>query len=174
MAKTKTKAHSRSKSSSKSDSILRSTHAHVKSKTTGTPQPFVRTIEDLLTEAASLLEQGQPELALPLAEEALTRLEPERKDNEEQNTIDTYLRLAAQDKITIPSALSVKAEIHLSLGDGIAARRSFEEAVRIDPKGVLVSADPWLWLAQLCEEGGKESIGFFERGCGVLRGRLKS
>lgn len=165
MAKTKTKPHSRAKSSSKPDSILHSTDAHVKSSSR-------RSIEELLTEAASLLEQSQPDLALPLAEEALNRLEAERLSKQEPTT-DDLLQLAAQGKPTLPTTLTLAAEVHLALGDAHSARTRFEKAVTIDPDGALVSADPWLWLAQLCEQGGNKSIVFFEKGCDVLRNEIE-
>ena len=166
MAKTKTKSHSHSKSSSKTDSVLRKTDAHVKSTSSN------RSIEDLLTEAASLLEQSQPESALPLAEEALRRLETERNAAPEP-TIDDLLQLAAHGKPILPTALTVAAEVHLALGDASSARTCFQRAVQIDPDGALVSADPWLWLAQVSEEGGKESILCFEKGCEVLRNEIE-
>ncbi len=169
MAKTKTKSHSRSMSSSKPDSILRSTDAHVKSTSSKTTS---YSVEELLTEAASLLEQSQPDLALPLAEEALRRLDAERQPSSEP-PIDDLLQLAAQGRSTLPTALTVTAEVYLSLGDIASARSRFNRAVQIDPDGALVSADPWLWLAQLCEEGGKTSIQYFERGCEVLRNEIE-
>ena len=167
MAKTKTKSHNRSKSSSKHDSVLHGTDAHIKTKPTQKP------IEDLLTEAASLLEQSQPDLALPLAEEALRRLEAERAQSSVQPTIDDLLQLTAQGKPTLPITLALAADIYLAVGDSDAARKRFEDAVRIDPDGALVSADPLLWLAQLSDEGGKESILYFEKGCDVLRNEIE-
>lgn len=169
MAKTKTKSHSRSQSSSKQDSVLHTTDAQVKSTSSKIAN---RSTEDLLTEAANLLEQSQSELALPLAEEALRRLEAERHSISEPS-IDDLLQLAAQGKTTLPTALSVAAEVHLALGDASSARSYFERAAKIDPEGALVSADPWLWLAQLCEEGGNKSIQYFERGCEVLRNEIE-
>lgn len=165
MAKTKTKSHTRSKS--KSDSVLHQTDGHIKSK------PAQKSIEDLLTEAASFLEQSQPELALPLAEEALRRLEAERTATPVQPTIDDLLQLTAQGKPTLPTTLALAADISLALGDDVTARNRFEDAVRLDPDGAVVSADPLLWLAQLSEAGGKESILFFERGCQVLRNEIE-
>ena len=171
MAKTKTKSHSRSKSSSnKPDSILHSTDAHVNSATS---KSSGRSIEDLLTEAATLLEQSQPDDALPLAEEALRRLQAER-EAASPPAIDQLLLLAAQEKPTLPTALALTAEIHLALGEASSARNRFQQAVQIDPDGALISADPWLWLAQLCEEGGSESIQYFERGCDVLRTEIET
>ena len=169
MAKTKMKSHSRSKSSSKQDSVLHTTDAHVRSTSSKSAD---RSVEELVAEAANLLEQSQPELALPLAEEALRRLEAERNSPSEPS-IDHLLQLAAQGKTTLPTALSVAAEVHLALGDASPARSYFERAAKIDPDGALVSADPWLWLAQLCEEGGQKSIQYFERGCEVLRNEIE-
>ncbi|KAL6251152.1 hypothetical protein RBB50_001360 [Rhinocladiella similis] len=163
MAKTKTKSQATGKD------ILRSTNSRlVKS---AVPKHSQRSTEDLLTEAAQLLEQSQPELALPLAEQALQQLEAER-DGEQNEDVDALLQLAAQGKSTLPEALLVKAEIELALGDGDSARQNFSRAAQIDPNGALVSAEPWLWLAQLCEEGGRESISYFEKGTEVLRNEI--
>ncbi|EXJ71633.1 uncharacterized protein A1O5_05441 [Cladophialophora psammophila CBS 110553] len=167
MAKTKTKAHSKQKD------ILRSTTSPlVKS----TPQRSQKSIEDLLTEAAELLEQSQPELALPLAEEALRRLEVERQEQrspkDDEIDTDDLLALAAQGVPTLPSVLTLNAEIQVALGDVVSARRNFTRATRIDKDGALISAEPWLWLAQLCEEGGTESIRYFEHACEVLRNEI--
>jgi hypothetical protein len=43
----------------------------------------------------------------------------------------------------------------------------------MDENGALVSAQPWLWLAQLCEEGGRESIAHFEKATEVLRNQIE-
>ncbi|EXJ85073.1 hypothetical protein A1O3_05748 [Capronia epimyces CBS 606.96] len=168
MAKTKTKAQSKQKD------ILHSTNAPlVKSNPLKTSQ---RSIEDLLTEAAALLEQSQPELALPLAEEALRRLEAERqseKNDNDDTDIDSLLQLAAEGKPTLPTALTLGAEIQLALGDVDAARKSFTRVTQIDTDGALVSAEPWLWLAQVCEDGGHESIAHFEKATEVLRNEIE-
>ncbi|OAP60955.1 hypothetical protein AYL99_05957 [Fonsecaea erecta] len=168
MAKTKTKAHARQKD------ILRSTTSPL---VKGVPKKSQKSIEDLLTEAAELLEQSQPELALPLAEEALKRLEAERQEQhvgtEDEIDIDDLLSLAAQGVPTLPPVLTLNAEIQVALGDVDSARRNFTRATRIDKDGALISAEPWLWLAQLCEEGGKESIGYFEQACEVLRNEIE-
>ncbi|KIW67455.1 hypothetical protein PV04_06704 [Phialophora macrospora] len=169
MAKTKTKNPTQQQKD-----ILRSTSA-----------PLVRTplkksqksIEDLLTEAAELLEQAQPELALPLAEEALQRLEADRRrqkpsQNGDEIDIEELLSLAAQGQPTLPTALVLAAEIRVALGDVDPARRNFTRAIHMDKDGALISAEPWLWLAQLCEEGGRESIRYFEQACEVLRNEI--
>ena len=169
MAKTKTKNNSKQKD------ILRSTSTPlVKSP----PKKSQKSIEDLLTEAAELLEQSQPELALPLAEEALQRLEAERRQEDTSETqdeidIEKLLSLAAQGSPTLPPALVLNAEILVALGDVEPARRTFIRATQIDKDGALISAEPWLWLAQLCEEGGRESIRYFEQACEVLRNEIE-
>jgi tetratricopeptide (TPR) repeat protein len=169
MAKTKTK------NQSKQRDILRSTTAAlVKSP----PRRSQRSIEDLLTEAAALLEQSQPELALPLAEEALQRLEAERQQEhplqkDDEIDIEELLSLAAQGQPTLPTVLALDAEIHVALGDIASAQRNFTRATQIDQDGAMISAEPWLWLAQLCEEGGRESIRHFEQACEVLRNEIE-
>lgn len=108
MAKTKAKSQARH---GKDKDILHSTTSPlVKSPKY---QKSKRSIEDLLSEAASLLEQSQPDLALPLAEEALRRLEDERQeqkqhDNPADSEIDTFLKDAAEGKPTLPIALSLE------------------------------------------------------------------
>ncbi|KAK5054612.1 hypothetical protein LTR84_001503 [Exophiala bonariae] len=172
MAKTKSKSHSKN---GKNKDILRSTTSSVvKSPKL---QKSERPIEDLLTEATSLFEQSQPELALPLAEEALRRLEVERQqrkrqENNTQDEIDTLLQNAAQGKPTLPTALSLEGEIQMALGEVESARTSFLRATVIDPDGALVSAEPYLWLAQLSEGGGQESISYFTKAIEVLRNEI--
>ena len=66
------------------------------------------------------------------------------------------------------------AECHLELGDAEAARRCFQQAVELDPEGEMAErdgggAEKFLWMAQLCEEGGEDSVQWFERGAAVLR-----
>lgn len=162
MGKTRTKTHSKS-----GKDILHSTTSPlVKS---GRSKPSSRSIEDLLTEAAALLEQSQPELALPLAEEALRRLEAE---SDHSNDIDTLLQLAAQGQPTLPLTLNVYGEIQLSLGNLDTARQAFLRSTQIDPDGALISAEPYLWLAQLSEPGGRDSIEYFIKATEVLRNEI--
>ena len=125
---------------------------HRKSRAHQTEQEK-RTPEHLLTDAADLFRQSQPDLALPLAQRALSRLGKFQNGNEPQATLP---------------ALVLVAQILLELGDVEAAREHFLAAVSIDPEGGKVGADPFLWLAQLSEEGGKDSIEWFEQGIAVL------
>ncbi|KAF2862828.1 hypothetical protein K470DRAFT_212172 [Piedraia hortae CBS 480.64] len=70
-------------------------------------------------------------------------------------------------------ALGLLGEISETLGEIDNARAYFEKAVELDPEGkesnlMEGGAEKFLWLAQLCEQGGKASIGWFERGVRVL------
>jgi tetratricopeptide (TPR) repeat protein len=168
MGKTKANGH-RSKPST--DAILHQPSAHVKS--TGRKS---KPIAVLLEEAASLLDEGQPDAALPLAQECMRRLQSEQPPpstlpNSEYTT--TLLQLTAQEKPTLPQAVVLVAETYLALGETASASTHFEAAVRLDPVGQIISADPLCNLAQLCDEGGAKSIEYFERGCQVLRNEIE-
>jgi len=162
----KTKSESRSKRKSDSKDILRSNNAPLVKSAKFKPE---KSIEELLTEAAELLERSQPEDALALADEALQRLEAEK---ESTGDIDALLSQAEAGKPTIPPALVLNAEIHLALGDVDQARSHFLRATNVDLDGALISAEPWLWLAQLCEEGGRKSIEFFSKAAEVMRNEI--
>ncbi|KAI9814427.1 MAG: NAD-dependent histone deacetylase sir2 [Pycnora praestabilis] len=148
----KTKPAEKSKKSNKS--ILNGTTVHRKrsSKARNKDTP-----ETLLMQSLDLLHTSQPEEALPLAQRALARLQPTSTPTE----------------VSIP-ALNLLAEINIELGDIDTAREYFLTAVSLDPIGSLPEeegggAEKFLWLAQICEEGGAESVRWFERGAGVLR-----
>ena len=146
MAKTKPRTCS---SKSRDKDALHTTNGSLK------PKPPKKPIEELLAEAATLLQHSQPDLALPLAEKALRRLE-DRPTN----------------PINSAPAICLLAEIQLELGDADTARENFTRAVHIDPFGAYIGADALLWLAQLCEEGGQKSIQFFGRANDVLRASI--
>ncbi|KAK5092298.1 hypothetical protein LTR70_005608 [Exophiala xenobiotica] len=161
MAKTKTRSRNNSKD------ILRSANAPlVKS---ALPSRSQKSTEDLLAEAATLLEHSQPDEALPLVQEALQRLEA---DKPAYSDIDILLQTAAQEKATFPTALVLGADICSALGDIDKARAQYELAVRLDPDGALVSAEPYLELAQLCEEGGRKSVAYFEKAVEVIKNEI--
>lgn len=162
MGKIKTKSLSNSKD------ILRSANAPLV-RSTVLPKSQTST-EDLLVEATAHLEQSQPEKALPLIQEALKRLEA---DTQAYADLDVMLQNAAQDKPTFPTALTLGADVSLALGDIDKARAQFELAVQIDPNGALVSAEPYLQLAQLCEEGGQKSIEYFENAIQVMKNEIE-
>jgi hypothetical protein len=159
MAKTRTKAKSKS---NRDRDILRTANAPLVKSPMNVKKPKPqKSIIELLTEATTLLEQSQPELALPIAEEALRRLEEQKKS---QNGIQD-----AEDEIPLPSVVVLLGETQLSIGNIDAARLHFNRATSLDPTGAIVSAEPWLWLAQLSEMGGAESIRYFSQATQVLR-----
>ena len=116
----------------------------------------------LIAEATFHLQTGQPASALPLAQQALSLLQQ------------------SPCKPTAPlPALDLLGEIYLELGDAASAADFFLRAVELDPDGLVSETDcdgaeKFLWLAQLCQEGGYESIAWFEKGIKVLERDIRS
>lgn len=111
--------------------------------------------EQLYAQAISYLEQSEPENALSTAQKLLTVLPP------------------SNPQLALP-ALNLLGEINVELGAPDEARAYFLQASQIDPEGSIPEAlgggaEKFLWLAQLCEEGGAESVGWFEKGVGALK-----
>ncbi|KAL9120893.1 MAG: hypothetical protein Q9187_002550 [Circinaria calcarea] len=124
-----------------------------RSKPQATPSPT-----DLLKQATALLQTGQPASALPLAEKALSVLQSN----------------PSSPPTTALPALTLLGEIYLEIGSPAVATTHFLRAVDLDPHGLIPEAlggcaEKFLWLAQLSEEGGEESVRWFERGVAVLR-----
>ncbi|RYP66119.1 hypothetical protein DL769_006116 [Monosporascus sp. CRB-8-3] len=76
------------------------------------------------------------------------------------------------------AALNLLGQVNLELGDLEAARACFLRAVDADPNGardevVGGGAEKFLCLAQLSEEGGRDSVAWFERGAAALRARIQ-
>ncbi|KAL8863106.1 MAG: hypothetical protein Q9178_000480 [Gyalolechia marmorata] len=120
-------------------------------------------VEELLTRSSALLQTSQAEKALPLALRALKWLE------KEGNSLTSRV---------LP-ALSLLAEVHLELGDADQARSYFSQASQIDPDGLIPESqgggvEKFLWLAQLSEEGGKDSVACFEKAIYILRNEISS
>lgn len=71
------------------------------------------------------------------------------------------------------------AEIHLELGGADKARAYFLQAASLDPNGSIPEtqgggAEKFFWLAQLSEEGGRDSVSWFEKGIVALRNEIAS
>ncbi|KAL2837908.1 hypothetical protein BJY01DRAFT_237669 [Aspergillus pseudoustus] len=101
----------------------------------------------LLEQATILLQTGQPDAALSLAQQAF--------DNAPANSPPRL------------SALNALAEIYVELGEIELARKHFLQAVELDPTGSIPEsqgggAEKFLWLAQLSELGGKDSVQWWE------------
>ncbi|KAI9800068.1 MAG: hypothetical protein M1825_004250 [Sarcosagium campestre] len=119
-----------------------------------------RSAETLLSDSTALLSTSQPIEALTLATRALAILQPQSSPS-----------LAA-----LP-ALNLLAEINIELGEVDTARQYFLKAVELDPEGAISEsagggAEKFLWLAELCEEGGAESVRWYERGVGALKKQI--
>ncbi|CAD6590245.1 MAG: hypothetical protein ASARMPRED_004693 [Alectoria sarmentosa] len=115
---------------------------------------------NMLAEAEESLREGRAEDALPIALRAL----------------ETLRQAAGGDTTTTAlPALNLVAEINLELGNAALAREHFLQAVTLDPTGRIPSplgvggASKFLWLAQLSESGGQDSVSWFERGAAILR-----
>nr|POE47598.1 putative assembly chaperone of rpl4 [Quercus suber] len=113
------------------------------------------TAEQLYASALDLVEQSQPEEALVQAQKLWSCVQT---------------RSATE---TLP-ALNLLGEICIELGDEEGAREHFAKAVSLDPEGKIPEtmgggAEKFLWLAQLCEDGGKTSVHWFERGAKALQ-----
>lgn len=109
---------------------------------------------ELLEKATILLQTGQSEAALPLAQR--------------------MLEVSAEDKANTLLATNLIGEIYVELGEINAARETFLHAVQLDPDGTIPEsqgggAEKFLWLAQLSEQGGADSVAWYEKGVGALR-----
>lgn len=113
----------------------------------------------LLVEAVQQLQTSNPQGALKLATAALRTLRT-RPDKTEQ----------------LP-ALSVLGEICVELGDIPTAVTFFTQAAEIDADGEVSEArgggpEKFFWLAQLSEEGGRDSVNWYQKGADVLRKQI--
>lgn len=112
----------------------------------------------LLEQATILLQTGQLDEALSLAQQAL-----------ESAPANSPAQL---------SSLSAVAGIYVEMGEIDLARKHFLQAVELDPTGSIPEsegggAEKFLWLAQLSELGGKDSVQWFEKGVGSLRNAIQ-
>ena len=120
--------------------------------------PITESPEQLYAAALTFIEQQQPQEALEQAQK-LYQLVQNRSITE-----------------ALP-ALNLLGEISVELGEVEAARGYFEEAVKLDPLGTVGGAladgaEKFLWLAQLAEEGGKQSVMWYEKGAQALMNEI--
>ncbi|KAL8645359.1 MAG: hypothetical protein Q9226_007342 [Calogaya cf. arnoldii] len=119
--------------------------------------------EELAAQASALLQTSQADKALPVALKALRILK------KEVNGL----------KVNALPALNILAEIDLELGNADEAREYFSQAYQLDPDGLVPESqgggvEKFLWLAQLSEEGGKDSVAWFEKAIIILRNAISS
>ena len=142
--------------------ILRATLGPLKSKSKKKkkkPRPKSEMApEELLRQAEELLSTGRPDEALQHAARALAGIQP-------HGSATTLASL---------KPFSLIGLIYFYLGNADLSRDYFLKAVELDPDGSIPESEgggpeKFLWLAQLSEEGGHDSIRWFERGASVLR-----
>jgi tetratricopeptide (TPR) repeat protein len=114
----------------------------------------------LLKEATALLQISEAAQAFTKAKRALA-----------------ILQSSSGNPVRSLPALNLLGEICIQLGDTDGARSNFEIAAQIDPDGRVSDisgggAEKFLWLAQLCEEGGAESVRLFQKGADILRRQI--
>lgn len=122
-------------------------------------QQMAENASELLEKATILLQTGQADSALPLAQRVL--------EISEENSPHTL------------PAINLVAEIYVELGEIDDARQTFLHAVQLDPDGTRPEsqgggAEKFLWLAQLSEQGGADSVAWYEKGVGALRHIIQS
>ncbi|KAK6335533.1 hypothetical protein TWF696_002306 [Orbilia brochopaga] len=145
MAKTKTKTKPSKKSRRKDApatlaSVLQNIAAHSNS------QSATVDIDALVARANSLLhEESDPHQALTTITKAL-----------------------AKNPTSLP-ALELAGEINVELEDTDTAIRCFTAATELDADGSISGVEKFLWLAELCEEGGEVAIRWYERAAEFLR-----
>jgi hypothetical protein len=114
---------------------------------------------ELLAQATSFLEEGDPETAARIA---LVAYEHIGEGGRQAGAVLTLL-----------------GQIHVELGDVDTARAFFVAAVKEDEDGSLPEdlgggPEKFLWLAQLSDEGGQDSVSWFERGAAALRSQIQT
>ncbi|EEQ90459.2 hypothetical protein RJZ56_006815 [Blastomyces dermatitidis] len=123
------------------------------------PRKMIEDPAIFFDQATVLLQTGQPEAALPLAQRGLD--------------------IASTGSSNVLLGLNLIGEIYVELGEIDAAREHFMRAVALDPNGEISEsegggAEKFLWLAQLNEAGGKDSVNWFEKGVATLRRNIQS
>ncbi|KAI5808701.1 hypothetical protein DFH27DRAFT_540694 [Peziza echinospora] len=139
----------------------KSSQADRKKKSKSRSAPGDRTAENPFTPTE------QPETIIATATALLREsCDPDRALKEVSRAIAAY-------PTNLP-ALELAGEINVEIGDIPTALEWFQKAVSYDPDGLHEDAggsgpEKFLWLAQLCENGGLEAIGWFDRAVTVLR-----
>lgn len=123
------------------------------------PSGPLRSPKQLLQDATAKLEQGDAQTAIALAKDALTA--------------------TGEDGDRAGAACALLGEIYVEVGEIEKARSFFLRAAEADKEGTLPEElgggpEKFLWLAQLSEEGGQDSVSWFERGTAALRHQIQT
>lgn len=130
--------------------------SHPKKSTPASTKPA----KQLLAEATALLEQGDAPGAVTTARQAL----------------DAALE---NDDTRVCAAHMLLGEINVELGEIDTARGHFLDAARLDEDGSMAEElgggpEKFNWLAQLSEDGGADSVRWFERAAACLRAQIQA
>ncbi|OAA53773.1 tpr domain containing protein [Niveomyces insectorum RCEF 264] len=134
------------------------------------PLPPSKPPQLLINEAMVSMTQGDLSSALTAAQKALQALEGASSSGGPPTTN------IAVGGVGLAAACALLGEIYLEAGEIDAARPLLERSAALDPDGALPDAlgggiDKFLYLAQISEEGGRDSVAWFERGAAALRAR---
>lgn len=121
--------------------------------------PATKPPKQLLAEATAQLEQGDAPGAATLAKHALDA------------ALDS-------DDARACAAHNLLGEINVELGEIDTARQHFTEAAKLDSDGALAEdlgggPEKFNWLAQLSEDGGADSVAWFEKAAACLRAQIQ-
>ena len=116
---------------------------------------------DLLRQAEGLFTTGRFDEALQTAAMALAGIQP-------HGSAPTLASL---------KPFTLIGNIYVQLGNTDLASDYFLKALELDPDGSIPESegggsDKFLWLAQLSEDGGHDSVRWFERGATIIRNQI--
>ena len=116
---------------------------------------------ELLRQAEGLFLTGRFDEALQTAAMALADIQP-------HGSAPTLASL---------KPFNLIGNIYVRLGNSDLARDYFLKALELDPEGSIPESEgggsgKFLWLAQLSEDGGHDSVRWFERGATVIRNQI--
>jgi tetratricopeptide (TPR) repeat protein len=116
-----------------------------------------------------------PEVLLLQASAALQQGDITSSDKLAKRSLD----LSGSDSFESLPTLNLLGEIHVELGEIDTARQYFLRSAAIDTDGTVGEelgggAEKFLWLAQLSEEGGVDSVRWYEKGAAALRTQIQA
>jgi tetratricopeptide (TPR) repeat protein len=153
----KTKSVSKNKAAKKRRRVRSDQKVHQGLDDTATFKKEPETPEQMYLKSSELFYEARVDEALPIAQKALL----------------LFQKLYPDDPRAPYPALLLLGQIHLARAEVDLSREHYLKATEVDPEGQKTGAAPFLWSAQLCEEGGEESIRWFEKACAILRRELE-
>ena len=146
--------------------VMAKTKAQSRSSGKQKKQQVEMTAEQLYNLAHEALETSQPDVALSYAQDLLDLVNPGLSTSSSM--------IEATPLPPALPALTLLGEISVELGDILRAQVYFQLAIKLDPEGHVPDelgggAEKFLWLAQLSDEGGADSVKWFEKGVASLK-----